>query len=52
MFDLVPPDGSDQPINLRLYLEKDGEPLTETWLYQWSPPPADQRRLHNAGDPN
>jgi glucans biosynthesis protein len=50
MFDLVPPDGTDNPINLRLYLEKDGEPLTETWLYQWNPPLAKNRQLHNTGD--
>lgn len=50
MFDLVPPDdGSTDPINIRLYLEADGKPLTETWLYQWNPPAKDQRELHNAG---
>lgn len=37
MFDLQP-DESDAPINLRLYLSFDGQPLTETWLYQWLPP--------------
>jgi glucans biosynthesis protein len=50
MFDLVPPGGSNKPINIRLYLEKDGEPLTETWLYQWDPPPTNERQLHNIGD--
>lgn len=49
MFDLVPPDDSTDPINIRLYLEADGQPLSETWLYQWNPPPKDQRQLHNAG---
>ena len=31
------------------YLKRqdNGEPLTETWIYQWSPPPMDQRDLHN-----
>ncbi|MBY6208358.1 MULTISPECIES: glucan biosynthesis protein [Halomonas] len=49
MFDVVPPDDGSEPINLRLYLrDKDGNPLTETWIYQWTPPPADQRELHNA----
>ncbi len=43
-FDLVPPDDSTEPINLRLYLSLDGQALTETWLYQYEPPPADQRK--------
>ncbi|HEX5676866.1 MAG TPA: glucan biosynthesis protein D [Alcanivorax sp.] len=49
MFDLVPPGDDLTPINVRLYLKRkdSGEPLTETWLYQWSPPPLDQRDLHN-----
>ena len=34
MFDLVP-DGGKEPITLRLYLQADGQPLTETWLYEW-----------------
>lgn len=37
MFDLVP-DADNSPINLRLYLELDGRALTETWMYQWTPP--------------
>jgi len=45
MFDVVPPGESEIPINLRLYLESDGQPLTETWMYQWTPPPAGQREL-------
>jgi len=44
MFDLVP-DESTEPINLRLYLAMDGQPLTETWLYQYTPPPLEQRRF-------
>ena len=49
MFDVVPPEDDTTPINLRLYLKRkdNGEPLTETWIYQWSPPPMDQRDLHN-----
>jgi glucans biosynthesis protein len=42
MFD-VRPDDSNAPIDLRLYLSADGQPLTETWLYQWTPP--DQRKF-------
>jgi glucans biosynthesis protein len=45
MFDLWPTDESTEPINLRLFLALNGEPLTETWIYQYNPPPADQRKL-------
>jgi len=45
MFDLVPPDDSVEPVNLRLFLSLDGQALTETWLYQYEPPPADQRKF-------
>ncbi|WP_336366685.1 glucan biosynthesis protein [Marinobacter sp. C2H3] len=48
MFDLVPDDSTD-PIELRLYLSLDGEPLTETWVYQYSPPAPGDRDLHNPG---
>ena len=49
MFDVVPPEDDTTPINLRLYLKRkdNGEPLTETWLYQWAPPPMAKRDLHN-----
>lgn len=43
MFDLKPLDESLEPINLRLYLRAAGKTLSETWLYQWTPPPAAQR---------
>jgi glucans biosynthesis protein len=36
MFDLKPTDTSVTPVNLRLYLRADGQPLSETWLYQWA----------------
>jgi glucans biosynthesis protein len=36
-FDLKPTDDSLEPIDLRLYLRANGQPLTETWLYQWTP---------------
>lgn len=42
MFDLVP-DDSEEPIDLRLYLRQGHRALTETWLYQYTPPPPDQR---------
>jgi glucans biosynthesis protein len=38
MFDLKVPDEVKGPINLRLFLENDGQALSETWLYQWTPP--------------
>ncbi|MBZ9556531.1 MULTISPECIES: glucan biosynthesis protein D [unclassified Modicisalibacter] len=49
MFDVVPPDDGSEPINLRVYLKAGDEPLTETWVYQWTPPPAEDRELHNPG---
>ncbi|MTI63895.1 glucan biosynthesis protein [Methylophaga sp.] len=49
MFDLVPPENSTQPIDLRAHLVVNGQPLTETWVYQWTPPPQAERKLHNAG---
>jgi periplasmic glucans biosynthesis protein len=41
-FDLKPTDDSVAPVDLRLYLRVNGQPLTETWLYQWTP---DRRTL-------
>lgn len=48
-FDLFPPDENETPINLRLFLKSDNQTLSETWTYQWTPPPAEERQLHNAG---
>jgi len=45
MFDLVP-DDSAEPINIRLFLRLGGEPLTETWLYQYTPPPVAERPIY------
>ena len=44
MFDLAPTDDSVEPINLRLFLSVDGQPFTETWLYEYAPPPPEQRK--------
>ncbi len=32
------PTTASTPIDLRLYLRIEGRPLTETWIYQWTPP--------------
>jgi glucans biosynthesis protein len=48
MFDLVP-DDSVEPINIKVHLEANGQPISETWVYQWNPPAPDKRELHNAG---
>ncbi len=45
MFDLRPVDDSIEPINLRLFLALGDQPLTETWSYQYTPPPPDRRRV-------
>lgn len=42
MFDLVP-DDSLEPIDLRLQLKLGDQVLTETWLYQYTPPPKHER---------
>jgi glucans biosynthesis protein len=44
MFDLKISDDGVEPVNLRLYLRAGNEPLTETWLYQWTPPPPAERK--------
>jgi glucans biosynthesis protein len=45
LFDVKPTDDSAEPIDLRLYLRLAGRPLTETWIYQWTPPPVKERKL-------
>lgn len=44
MFDIRPLDDSIEPIDLRLFLRRNGQPLTETWIYSWVPPTPQQRR--------
>ena len=46
LFDLKLTDDSVEPVNLRLFLRAGGEPLSETWLYQWTPPPPNERVLY------
>jgi periplasmic glucans biosynthesis protein len=38
MFDLRPTDSHTTPVDLRAYIASGGAPLSETWLYQWTPP--------------
>ncbi len=45
MFDIKPTDDSVEPIELRLYLKSGDRPLSETWLYQWTPPPPAERQF-------
>jgi len=45
MFDVRPDDDSTAPITIRLFLRENGRPITETWLYQWVPPAAADRKL-------
>ncbi|HEV8503191.1 MAG TPA: glucan biosynthesis protein D [Casimicrobiaceae bacterium] len=47
MFDIRPDDAPD-PVDLRLYLRLDGAALSETWLYQWTPPPLVARQAYLA----
>src|SRR5689334_2977822 len=49
-FDIRPADESVEPIDLRLHLRLGARALTETWIYQWTPPaPEERRRWINAG---
>lgn len=43
-FDVRPPDESVEPIDIRLFLRHRNQPLTETWIYQWTPPSLQERR--------
>ncbi len=45
LFDVRPPEDSVEPIDLRLYLRIEGRPLTETWVYQWTPPSLKDRKI-------
>ncbi|MFL6547254.1 MAG: glucan biosynthesis protein [Povalibacter sp.] len=44
MFDLRTTDDQTDPIDLRLFLRKNNQSLSETWTYQWTPPDAGVRR--------
>jgi periplasmic glucans biosynthesis protein len=45
MFDLKPTDDSSEPVDLRLFLRLGDQSLTETWIYQWTPPPVADRKF-------
>jgi len=45
MFDLALTDDSVEPINLRMYISIDGQALSETWLYQYTPPAVALRKF-------
>jgi glucans biosynthesis protein len=44
LFDIRPPEDSNDVIDLRMYLRIDSRPLTETWIYQWLPPSVKDRK--------
>jgi glucans biosynthesis protein len=44
LFDVRPPEDSNDIIDVRLYLRIDSRPLTETWIYQWMPPSVKERK--------
>ncbi|NJC99248.1 hypothetical protein EWM58_01635, partial [Candidatus Erwinia dacicola] len=44
LFDWYPDSDSTAPVNMRLFLRTKDETLSETWLYQYFPPPPDKRK--------
>jgi periplasmic glucans biosynthesis protein len=44
LFDVRPPDDWIDAIDLRLFLRIDNRPLSETWIYQWTPPAIKDRK--------
>lgn len=44
LFDWYPTSDSTEPVEMRLFLRSKGETLSETWLYQYFPPPPDKRK--------
>lgn len=43
MFDLKLTDDSLEPVNIRLFLRANGQVISETWLYQYTPPTLAER---------
>jgi periplasmic glucans biosynthesis protein len=50
MFDVHVPDMTQQPVDLRMFLRSGDRALTETWLYQWTPPPESVQRAHSSDE--
>jgi glucans biosynthesis protein len=46
MFDAVPHGDSTEQIDMRLFLKDASGALSETWLYQWTPPEKSERKLY------
>jgi glucans biosynthesis protein len=44
LFDVQPLADSEKPIDLRMYLRIQGQPLSETWIYQYTPPSLKDRK--------
>ncbi|WP_413722012.1 glucan biosynthesis protein D [Sodalis sp. RH24] len=44
LFDWTPDSDSIDPVELRMFLRTRGNVLSETWLYQYFPPPPDKRK--------
>lgn len=44
LFDWYPSDNSTTPVSMRMFLRSQDQTLSETWLYQYFPPAADQRK--------
>lgn len=45
MFDVLPGEDAS-PIGLRLFLAANDQALSETWIYEWTPPPPGARTLY------
>ncbi|MEJ4044944.1 glucan biosynthesis protein D [Erwinia sp. SLM-02] len=44
LFDWYPNSDSTAPVNMRMFLRTKDDTLSETWLYQYFPPPPDKRK--------
>ncbi|MES1924254.1 glucan biosynthesis protein D [Salinisphaera sp. T31B1] len=51
IFDWEPENRSDESVSIRLYLRSGDRALTETWLYQWVPPKANERHYRDSPEP-
>ncbi|SQC93178.1 Glucans biosynthesis protein D precursor [Cedecea neteri] len=44
LFDWYPTNDSTDPVEMRMFLRCQGKAISETWLYQYFPPPPDKRK--------